>query len=76
MQVAELWCGRIMFVVGKSYKLCILIARTFKDKKYLSVPSEGFIAVVIHDIGVVESVKEEATERKYTQVYVEGVKRI
>ena len=62
-----------VFVVGKSYKLCGLIVRTFKDKKYLSVPSEGFTAMVID---AVESVEEEATERKYTQVYVEGVKSI
>ena len=60
-----------LLCVDKCYKLCGLLVRTYKGKKYLSVPKDGFRVSDIDDIGVVEGT---IPERKLTAVSVAGVK--
>ena len=66
-----------LLAVDKCYKLCGLIVRTYKGKKYLSVPRDGFQVSDIDDIGVVENnipEEEKVTETQITGVCVAGVK--
>ena len=66
-----------VLAVGDCYKLSGLVVRTFNGNKYLSVPTEGFHATKVEDIGVVENVPEEpATEAKFTGVSIVGVKSL
>ena len=63
-----------ILLVGDCYKLSGLVVRTYNGKKYLSVPTEGFHATKVEDIGVVENVPEEpATEVKFTRRCLRGV---
>lgn len=66
-----------LLVKDCSYKLSNLLVRTFNEKKYLSIPKDGFEIIPIDDIGMVEDDTAEIVEEKILKsVSIVGVKSL
>ena len=65
-----------LFSVGQSYKLSNLMVRSFKGKKYLSIPKDGFQVSTVQDIGIVkeDTIEELVKEKTLKSVSIVGVR--